>query len=847
MVQAGVGGLDTPRTTNGDATYLSNPQLDFDISQEQSFQSPSKDNNNLLQQLQNGRRGINLKTPRSRVALNDRRNLPAGLGGGEFTPLLKSATRNSALRLGKENIPATPAFGGLGNIPEDLTPLPAGSSVYGASRNGSYFASTPAPILDSSSTASTPMALLPRQNEGPGVLQDGNQLSLREQENVIDRIEKENFGLKLKIHFLEEALHKAGPGFSEAALKENTELKVDKVTMQRELLRYRKTLGTAERDLELYKQQFADMQEKMKHRNVDDGQKEEMERLRLALEDRDAEIDLLKGREHQFEDLQDKVHDLEADLREKDLLIDDRDDDIENLKDELEKHTNTIAELETSIKNAQRRNLELEENAQVSEELEDAKETIQELEHDLKRAQNEVQEAKEDRDEAVKEKERAASDLEELQDEMANKSITTKGLSRQIEEKANRLQDDLEELREKHVTLQEQYASKERETKQLESTIDQIRQQVEVREKKLKDKLDLTINEKAILAREKEALSNQLESAQKDLRQRAGDKDSISARLISVQREHQQKSNDIESLSNRLEAAQREIQQKTNESESISKQFENAQRDLQQRTDEKSLLQIRHDALTTESASLQRELANSRKMIEDLEDKLDHEKTLALNSEREVRDQYKTEIDRLHDEVEDLRAEVREKERLFDDGSDKWDSERRSLQSQKSIAEEKAASLQRAIDRLQDAEGSLSSKESKLQQALQSEKERHASQEAILTREVKDLTEDIQVKQKALEEVRSDLTNVREELRLSQRERKSLAEKLEGLEDEVEILQNSLDDESEQANQEISAAKLEAESFRRQVIVLKQDLARAEAATADAQALVEAFQGDLEA
>jgi hypothetical protein len=62
-------------------------------------------------------------------------------------------------------------------------------------------------------------------------LQDGNQLSLRGQENVIDKIEKENFGLKQKIHFLEKALRKAGPGFSAALLKENTDLKVDKVTM----------------------------------------------------------------------------------------------------------------------------------------------------------------------------------------------------------------------------------------------------------------------------------------------------------------------------------------------------------------------------------------------------------------------------------------------------------------------------------------------------------------------------------------------------------------------------------------------------------------------------------------
>ncbi|KAN0101776.1 microtubule associated protein-like protein [Hyaloscypha variabilis] len=780
MVEAGMGGLDTPRTNVGDATYLSR-QLDFDITQEPSFQSPSKDNNNLVQQLQHGRRGP-IRTPRSRVALTDRRNLPAGLSGGEFTPLLKSATRNSALRSGKENVPQTPAFGVLDNIPEDFSPLPQGSSVYGDSRNGSYMAGTPMPQIDSSSTTSTPMALLPRRSDGPGVLQDGNQMSLREQENVIDKIEKENFGLKLKIHFLEEAMRKAGPGFSEAALKENTELKVDKVTMQKELYRYRKTLTAAERELELYRQQLLEMQEKVKRKHLDAGQREELDRLHQALEEKEAEVNELKSQESNFEDLQDKIHDLEAELRQKDRLIDDRDDEVENLKDEVEKHTGTILDLEETLKATQRRVIELEERAEAGEQLEDAKETIQELEQSLERLKQEIEKAEEDCQEAMRDKRQAEADLEELQDEMANKSITTKGLSRQIEEKANRLQDELEDLREKHGALEEQHADKTRELKKLQDKIEDLTRDAEVREQKLKDKLEVV-------------QSGQDTSA----------------------REH----------------------------ESLSRRFTLLQKELQQNSDEKNLLQIRHDSLTTESAGLQKELSESRKVIEDLEDKLDHEKTLALNNEREVRDEYKGEIDRLNDEIEDLRAELREKDRLYDDDNDKWDNERRNIESQRDLAEEKVVGLQRTIDRLQEAEGSLSSKEMKLQQALQSERERHESQEVALSRQINELNEDLESRQKALDVVRSELAEVKEELRLSQREQKSLSEKVEGLEDEVEILQTSLDDESEQANRELSAAKHESDSLRRQLQASRQDLATAEAAIAGAQAQIKAFQDDL--
>lgn len=759
MVHAGVGGLDTPRTNLGDATYLTNQQLDFDISQEQSFQSPSKDSNNLLQQLQNGRRGaVNLKTPRSRVALNDRRNLPAPLAGGEFTPLLKNATRNSALRNGKENALRTPAFlkpGGLDNIPEDFSPLPQmGSSIYGDSRNTSYAVGTPMPHIDTSSTASTPLALLPRRNEGPGVLQDGNQLSLREQENVIDKIEKENFGLKLKIHFLEEALRKAGPGFSEAALKENTDLKVDQVTMQKELHRYKKTLTGAERDVELYRQQILEMQDKIKRKHADEGQREELDRLHQALEEREAEIDQLKAQGAQFDDLEDKVHDLEAELREKDRIINDREDDVDNLKDEVEKHLAAISGLEEAAKQAQRRELELEEKAQSSEQLVDAREAIEELEQDLERLKQELEDAKEDRQEAIREKDRAQGDLEELQDEIANKSMTTKGLSRQIEEKANRLQDELEDLREKHSTLEEQHAEKVRSIKKLEDKLENIMQDGEVGEQKLKDKLDIVENEKQIISRERSDLSARLEALQAD---------------------------------------------------------------LQQISDQKNLLQIRHDTLTAESAGLQRELTRSNKSIQDLEDKLDHEKTLALTNERDIRDECKLEIDRLTDEIEDLRAEMRQKERLHDDDSDKWESERRDLELEKDRAEEHAAGLQRTVDRLQDAEGSLSGKEMRLQQALESEKERHESNEALSNRQISELNENIQSSRASLDEVKSELSNVREELRLSQREHRSLLEKIEGLEDEVDILQTSLEEESDRANKEISAAKQESESLYKQL------------------------------
>lgn len=774
MVNAAGLGLDTPRTGLGDATYLNQP--DFDISQEQSFQSPSKDNN-LLQQLQAGRRGpINLKTPRgSRALLSSRQNISNAFGGGEFTPLLKSATRNSAFRLGKENVPRTPAFlkpGGLDNVAEELSPLPPmGSSIYGDDTQHGSYAGTPMPILESSSPESTPMAMLPRRGEGagaPGVLQDGNQLSLREQENVIDKIEKENFGLKLKIHFLEEALRKAGPGFSEATVRENTELKVDKVTMQHELKRYRKTLTSAERELETYREQMVDMQENIKRKYADEGQREELDRVRKLLEDREAEVQDLKGKledadgqEADMEKLRDNIADLEYDLREKDRIIEEREDEVEGLKAKVEEDSNTIEEIEDAMKAAQRHALELEENAQTSNdrELADAKDTIDDLQRDLSRVRSEAQEAKDECHEAVVEKARAEADLEELQEELANKSITTRGLSRQIEEKANRLQDDLEDLREKYSSLEDDHKEKNQQMTQL-----------------------------------------------------------------------QKKVHDFEETSEALTALLRQTQD-----------------ELRQKSETKDLLQARHVALTNESSGLQRDLAKARADIQDLEDSLDAEKAVAASSEREIRDQFTAEFNRLQDEIEDLRAEAREKERLHSDDSDKWESEKRSLGSQREMLQEQATSLKRTIEKLQQAEGTLTSKESKMQEALHSEKERHEQKEALLTRQNEELQADVQTRRIALDDVKSELSATREELRLCQRAQRTMEEKVESLEDEIEVLQSTLDDESERAREDVSTARRESDDLRRQIHTLKQDLSKAETAFADARTDLDKFHADMKA
>ena len=175
--------IETPRTDAGNATYLTNGYNVENLSVEGSFLSPSKGKDDLLSQLRNNR-GHNLKTPRTRAPLVDRRNLPAALAQSEFTPLLKSVGKKNLLRRGQANgAPQTPAFlkpGYNGNADSPALPGAESSMVYGEGAGEG----TPMPQNASSSAQSTPLAVLPKR-DATGVLVDqGNMMTLREQENV---------------------------------------------------------------------------------------------------------------------------------------------------------------------------------------------------------------------------------------------------------------------------------------------------------------------------------------------------------------------------------------------------------------------------------------------------------------------------------------------------------------------------------------------------------------------------------------------------------------------------------------------------------------------------------------
>ncbi|KAI9826954.1 MAG: Anucleate primary sterigmata protein B [Phylliscum demangeonii] len=77
----------------------------------------------------------------------------------------------------------------------------------------------------------------------------GKGLTLKEQSSTIDRLQKENFDLKLKVHYLNKMLNDRSDEGVKELLSENVELKVGLATMEKQNRTLRRTLADLERRL----------------------------------------------------------------------------------------------------------------------------------------------------------------------------------------------------------------------------------------------------------------------------------------------------------------------------------------------------------------------------------------------------------------------------------------------------------------------------------------------------------------------------------------------------------------------------------------------------------------------
>lgn len=146
-----------------------------------------------------------------------------------------------------------------------------------------------------------PRAMSPEKQLGttPAFGKSGRNMTLKEQSSTIDRLSKENFDLKVRIHFLNESLNKRSEEGIKEMISENVELKSDKLKIQKDNQGLKRKL----RDLEKELKDQSDRESMLNHdpeasdeeNHRDAAQNEEVEFLRERVETYESEVERLRS------------------------------------------------------------------------------------------------------------------------------------------------------------------------------------------------------------------------------------------------------------------------------------------------------------------------------------------------------------------------------------------------------------------------------------------------------------------------------------------------------------------------------------------------------------------------
>ncbi|EMF08949.1 uncharacterized protein SEPMUDRAFT_93270 [Sphaerulina musiva SO2202] len=349
---------------------------------------------------------------------------------------------------------------------------------------------------------STPMPQLPSKRNG--VLETGNVLTLRDQEAKLDQIQKDNFGLKLKIHYLEDAMRKSGSEFQQQTLQENQAMEQrqeDVRQLERELESARMAskggVEDAERRFALIKKQL----------------QAEFDEEKDAL---DAEIELLDKHfvevEAEKARLNSRIQDLEVEISQARLAksegtpVRERNDLRAQLrKSETERNTleSTIRKLRIDLKTAETTKTNLSpvrDREDLRRQLAEAHSKISRLEQKVESLEAELQYAEQEKTLAEERGElhdllkKSKIEAEQLQIELTKRDRADKSQKRRESELQAQLQDaqaEIEDLQVQIADLENRtqaQTSKEREHRNNIKELKRAKQELEDLQLQLQDR-----------------------------------------------------------------------------------------------------------------------------------------------------------------------------------------------------------------------------------------------------------------------------------------------------------------------------------------------------------------------
>ncbi|KAI0074706.1 hypothetical protein K474DRAFT_1601108 [Panus rudis PR-1116 ss-1] len=455
----------------------------------------------------------------------------------------------------------------------------------------------------------TPAASRMKRTRSAGA-KGGVNLTLRDQEKHIDSLKKENFNIKLKVHFLEERLAQLAPDQIDAALKQNINLKIEVQQRGMEVKKLKKLVLELERELERLQRgqggssaRARELEEKLEERELEIR---ELRRRRASGADDNA------LREYEMRNAQ-----LEEELENARGLLEENMEEMERLREiveqrDEEEERDSGGRFRKHIDDLERENDEL--RARLEEQ--DAMLAPESIERSQSRAQ--ILEEREER-EAVED------DLNAVRDKLAAAQIELQQKEDDIEMK-NR---EIEDLIAEHERIVEQVQDEWR------GEVDEARGQVE----ELRDVLEQRESE----SKELRLLISEFEANSNDLHEK------FEAALAHLERESEEKDAEIEAANREIEKLGQQVYMLEEENERIKEEFERARED-------DAIERERYEALTS---ALKEEVNDHRARQEELAQHIENVVS-ELQRERSNREHLEIELDQTKREYEDaLRREKR--------------------------------------------------------------------------------------------------------------------------------------------------------------------------------------------
>jgi chromosome segregation ATPase len=297
----------------------------------------------------------------------------------------------------------------------------------------------------------------------------------------IDNLKKENFNIKLRVHFLEERLAQLAPDQIDAALKQNITLKIEVQQRGMEIKKLKKLVLSLERELE-----------RLQHAGGGSNRNRERE-LEEKLEEREVELRELRRRKSGYAD--------DGHIRETEARNAELEDELDNVKGLLQENMEEIDRLREIIEqhghDSGHESMNSEGRRELRRQLEEVRAINEELDAELEDRLRLLGEREDEKEELLDQIDDLRLQLEEFERKREAESIERSESRAQVLEQREEKEvvvENLNSMRDKYaalvIELQQREDELELKGKEIEELVTEHQRIVEVVEDEWKGEVE---------------------------------------------------------------------------------------------------------------------------------------------------------------------------------------------------------------------------------------------------------------------------------------------------------------------------------------------------------------------